>query len=396
MQYETTTNCSFIQNQMSHWSLNFLLEKLAPFQFMDWFHFFDKVDLSLWKEKHQFLNEDVDYIISLGIGGSFHGLESVVYFLGQEAKWRFLGNSFDPIQIKELKKEVSGKKIGVTVISKMGKTLEILLFIDLLKELFNEAEWIVAISSFPAFYEDLFKDFKPPFYSMKIDQYTGGRYSLFSEMGLFVLFLCHVSLESIREVILKQKDNWAKNFLTHHATLRGVSRYLSQTQGNTFLEVLSTNHKKLLPTLGWVKQLFAESDGKNEKGLFVTSTYYPQDAHSLGQIFKEGKKVFIETFYTIESLAEDLDLNGNTFSKVKECSLNAINKAFINAIIQERKQSDIDVNVYRLQTDSIQELMELFFSEMGAIILECVLLGVNPFDQPGVESYKQKIRSRLF
>jgi glucose-6-phosphate isomerase len=214
-------------------------------------------------------------------------------------------------------------------------------------------------------------------------------------MGIVASYLAEIDYKEFlrgflggREKLETEKD------LT--ALERGITRYTLFSQGK-YLENLSTNVKKILPTLKWSKQLWAESNGKEYKSMFISIGFYPEDAHSVGQIWKEGPRKITETYYILEkntdlTFSNDLSISG---MKIKPNSLATVNNDFIEAIIEDRFECGIPVMVNRMEEFSLKEWGELVFNEMVGVVMEAYLHGVNPFNQPGVESYKAKVKSRL-
>ena len=149
-----------------------------------------------------------------------------------------------------------------------------------------------------------------------------------------------------------------------------------------------------MPTLQWARQLWAESNGKEYKSMFVSTGFYPEDAHSVGQIWKEGPRKVTETYFVVE---QNHDIVFDTSLSIKDLkiqvnSLNQINLAFSEAMIEDRFECGIPVTVYRLPKMDLATWGRLAFNEMAAVVVEAYLLGVNPFNQPGVESYKAKVK----
>ncbi len=362
-----------------------------------WYTYLEELDLHLVEKNLNHIDTDVDYILSIGTGGSYQGIELILEFSPHKDKFIFLGPSLDPAEINEVIKKIKGKKVGFNIISKSGSTLEIILFINIFKEYISKAHWISIVTSNPYFSDFIQGHFNNvnTIKTFEIAENIGGRFSMASVLGVVTAYLAGLDFKQFINGFLSAKKK-LENGDSIIPLQRGVARYLFFSYGS-LLENLSTNIKKIAPTLKWARQLWAESNGKENKGMFVSSGFYPEDAHSVGQIWKEGPRKVAETFFILNKTEELIFNNDLAIAniKIKPNDLAYINKSFIEAIIEDRIEAEVPVAIYKLDDFSLCTWGELLFNEMMAVVVEAYYLGVNPFDQPGVESYKKKVKAKI-
>ncbi|PKL13883.1 MAG: hypothetical protein CVV50_02995, partial [Spirochaetae bacterium HGW-Spirochaetae-6] len=263
----------------------------------------------------------------------------------------------------------------------------------------ERAEWISIISSNPYFVDFVKEHFPkiPVIRHFELNEDIGGRFSIASIMSAVCCYLAKLDFSEFQAGFREAKKSLilGENLLPQQ---RGIARYLLFGKGK-LLENLATNSRKVLPTLRWGRQLWAESNGKEYKSMFISTGYYPEDAHSVGQIWKEGPRSITETFFLVQNdYQNDLPFT-NTLTlpnqKIRAKTLGEISDAFIEGIIEDRIESGIPVIIYRLPGFDLKTWGKLMFNEMVSVIIEADFLGVNPFNQPGVESYKNKVKKRI-
>lgn len=386
-----------IKNNAIKTEFDEIWEWMGRYQMTGWYYYLGSTDLDRVTEKAKKMDmNQVDYVLSIGTGGSYQGVDMLLQFSPHQEKFIFIGPSLDPDEIAAIMKKIEGKRIGVNLISKSGGTLEILIFINLFRPFLEQAQWMCLITSNPSFVSFIQEHFKKPeIFDFEIAKDIGGRFSIASSMGLVVATQGGLNFDDFSAQFLAARKEMeaGENLLPFE---RGIARYLLFTDGK-ILENLATNSKKIMPTLQWARQLWAESNGKEYKSMFVSTGFYPEDAHSVGQIWKEGPRKVTETYFVVE---QNHDIVFDTSLSIKDLkiqvnSLNQINLAFSEAMIEDRFECGIPVTVYRLPKMDLATWGRLAFNEMAAVVVEAYLLGVNPFNQPGVESYKAKVKDRI-
>ncbi|MCD6379971.1 glucose-6-phosphate isomerase [bacterium] len=349
------------------------------------------------------IKDENDCLVVIGIGGSYLGARAAIEALPEEGSFPivFAGNSLSPGYHDRLLSSLDGKRFAVCVISKSGTTTEPAIAFRLLRKRLIEqlgkeeaSKKIIAITDAENGALKKMAD-SEGILSFAIPRDVGGRFSILSPVGLLP---CAVAGIPIKEMIdgassaIKQYTRGGEdNIMLRYALLR----YILHNQG-TAVEVLSTFHPELDLFCGWWKQLAGESEGKDGKGLFPASTVMTTDLHSLGQFLQDGSRNLLETFLVAERPRRDLTVpedkeNLDNLNYLAGRSLGEINrKAY-----EGTKAAHISggIPVISLQTPSITpaSIGELFIFFELSVAVTGRLLGVNPFNQPGVEEYKTRM-----
>lgn len=354
-----------------------------------------------------------DVLLCIGIGGSYLGAQAVIqaltpYFRPQPGRTGappsgtpqilFAGHHMSGAYLRELLDYLEGKSVYVNVISKSGTTLEPALafrFIRTwLERHFEDADRRIIVTTDPSkgalnqLHEELgYKKYVIP-------RDVGGRFSVLTPVGLLPIAVAGVDIRSLFygavaacERLAAPEDNPALDY--------AAVRYLLLEQGYA-VEVLAVFEPRLSGIGSWWQQLFGESEGKQEKGLYPATVQYSTDLHSLGQYVQEGQRILIETFLmaertggtlTVPATEQNLDglnyLEGKTMEEVNRKAYEGTAKAHTDGGVP-----NMSVWLDDLSAGSIGEM--LYFFE-HAVAVSGYLLGVNPFDQPGVEQYKREM-----
>jgi glucose-6-phosphate isomerase len=353
------------------------------------------------------LNSD-SYLVVIGIGGSYLGAKAAIELFKkpyEESRVIFLGFNTDSEYLSETINFLSDKDFYLNVISKSGTTLEPALAFRVVKELLikkypsDYASRIIATTDKAS--GALFKEASTLGYKrLVIENNIGGRYSVLTGVGLLPIACSGVD---INELLLGAKDAYddltISNLNVNHAYKYAVSRYLLYKKGKT-TEILVNYNNNLNYISEWAKQLFCESEGKDKKGLLVTSVSYSTDLHSLGQYIQDGKRNLFETTlyfdqdnasFEVPALSPSYDglddLAGKTFKFVTNQAMKGVIKAHIDGGVP-----NIVINIPK---KTAYHLGYLFYFLEKACMMSAYLIGVNPFNQPGVESYKKEMFSLL-
>jgi glucose-6-phosphate isomerase len=352
-----------------------------------------------------------DVLIVIGIGGSYLGTKAGLHFLETPFKKikpeiLFAGHNMSSTYMVELLNYIKDKSVAINVISKSGTTTEpaiaFRLIMDQLKTKYSKEELkarIVATTDQSR--GALFQLSKMEGYDQFIiPDDVGGRYSVLSPVGLLPLAVAGYDIQEMIEGAQKAYQDAIdpdilKNTSYHYAVLR----YMLYTQGKK-IEMLASYEPNMQYMNEWWKQLFGESEGKEYKGLFISSALFSTDLHSLGQYIQEGERHLFETIIHIDhpqkdivihAQSQDLDelnyLAGKTLSYVNSKAEEGTLMAH-----QEGQVPNIILNVENVSEKSFGYMM--YFFEI-ACAMSAYLIDINPFDQPGVESYKKHMFSLL-
>lgn len=393
-----------------------LIDEIKEDPMGDWYSLpdFPEAELERIKSVARKVQDSSDFLVCIGIGGSYLGARAVyeALDLGATAKCKllFAGNNLSSKELKKVLKTLDGHDFSLNVISKSGTTLEPAIAFRILKtELIKkygaeEAKKRIIATTDPeqgALHDEAVKN---NYETFDVPLGVGGRYSVLSAVGLFPLAVAGCDLDALlsgaRECKLTQLDleNLENSMLISYA----FSRFYLYDECGCDVEVLASFEPSLLYFNEWWKQLFGESEGKDKQGIFPASVIYSTDLHSLGQYMQDGRRNIFETFLhfspeksplvvpKLKDAADGLDyLEGVPLTEISDKALSATIKAHDAGGISTFDLEILDPEAeFGISARSLGFL--IFFFEM-ACALSALLHGVDPFDQPGVEKYKKEM-----
>lgn len=377
-----------------------------------------KEELEKIKKAAEFIKANSEVLIVIGIGGSYLGAKAVIealshsfynnldknkrktpeiYFAGQNISGRYL---------KHLIELIGEKDFCVNVISKSGTTTEpaiaFRIFKNLLEKKYGKDEARKRIFATTDREKGALKQLadKENYETFVIEDDIGGRYSVLSPVGLLPIACAGIDIDDMLSGAKSATDialskDFEKNIVMQYALTRNILY-----RKGYFIELLVNYDPRMHYFSEWWKQLFGESEGKDKKGIFPASVDFSTDLHSMGQYIQDGERKLMETILNIvsededvEILKEDEDLDGLNYLAGKNMSF-INNKAFQGTLL-----AHIDggvpcmvVNIPRINSYYIGYLISFF---ENACAVSGYMLGVNPFNQPGVESYKKNMFALL-
>ena len=375
---------------------------------VDWPKEYDYEEVNAIIEASKKINEECDTLVVCGIGGSYLGAASAIEMLNglfsdSKVKIIFMGNTFSSTYTAQVLKYLEDKEFAINVISKSGTTTETSIAFRLVKELaikkYGKAKANSRIYATTDKARGALKNESniEGYKTFVIPDDIGGRYSVLTAVGLLPIA---VSGQDVREILAGaaqarldfENDNLENNAAYQYA----VARYVLNKKGYP-VEMFVTYEPHFQKLGEWWKQLFGESEGKEEKGLLPDSVTYSTDLHSLGQFVQEGTKVLFETVFTVSKPQVDLEIPSD------ESNLDGLNylagkkMSFVNEKACEGTLAahEIDGKVPNvlITMDSMNAFNYgylVYFFEM-ACAMSAYLLGINPFNQPGVEIYKKNM-----
>ena len=348
---------------------------------------------------------DGGVVVVIGIGGSYLGAEAVLHALTDRTSGPeilFAGTHLCAAGLRRLLRRIEGRDVRLCVISKSGTTLEpavsFRLFRAALQERYGregERRRITAITDASRGALRALADAEG-WDTYVIPDDVGGRFSVLTPVGLWPLAVAGLDIRRLLDGAAAMAAVCENPVLADNpAHLYAVARHLLYDAGFT-TEVLSTFHSDLGPLQEWWKQLFGESEGKQGRGIFPASCRFTTDLHSLGQYLQDGRRELFETFLTVRETDPTLVVpasadRGDGLGYLEGRSLDDINaRAFAGTRAAHREGGvpTIGMELATLDEWSVGGL--LFFFEK-AVAVSGRLLGVNPFDQPGVEAYKREM-----
>lgn len=333
----------------------------------------------------KFIRNNCDVFLVIGVGGSYMGSKALISMFQNPYKKDieiiYTGYSFDSNKLASILEYIDNKRIIVNVISKSGNTLEINYtfskVLELMRSKYSEKELrkriIITTNKKTGKLRSIAT--KNNYMNFSIPDISG-RYSLLTPAGLLPMAVAGID-------ILKLLDGYrGGNKILDKCFIYAVIRDLLYKDGKK-IEVFTVYDERFLYFNEWLKQLFAETQGKKKSGIFPIGVFNTRDMHSLGQYFNEGENIF---FSTVINVVNNNDL------KVLDKSLNKINNISMINIAKSYSMPSIIVNIDKLNEKNIGELIYFF---MVSCAIGGYLMGINPYNQPGVNEYKRLIRESI-
>ncbi len=359
------------------------------------------------KTRKRILSLNPDVVLVIGIGGSYLGAKAIydaltLPFIDNKPQMIFAGHNLDSEYHALLKQNLMRRNVVVVVVSKSGTTTEPAIAFRIIRTLMEEkygkdaAERIIAITDEKKGALKALAD-SNGYESYIIPDNIGGRFSVLTPVGLLPLALCGFSVENLLQGAADcEKELQDKSTInTNQAMLYAAIRQILYRKG-LHVELQSTFYPQLAMLSEWWKQLFGESEGKNFKGIFPASLVYTTDLHSLGQFVQEGNRTIFETFISVAKTSQDIEIPVLNSNSDELLYLEGEKMSYVNRKAEEAtKLAHVQggVPVFTIEMPELNEytLGEIMYFFEYACALSAYTLQVNPFNQPGVEAYKQKM-----
>lgn len=363
------------------------------------------------------LSEKCEIVVVIGIGGSFIGAKAVVGALtnsfavhGVRKRPHIIwaGHNMSGDFAFELKETLVNKEFGVIVVSKSGTTLEPALTFRYVRKIAEEkygrteaANRIVAVTDET---KGALRELAQAegYTSFVIPDNVGGRFSVFTPVGLLPIALAGIDVESLMEGAYYIEDKLSENemdddenYVLQYAALRNMFYERGKK-----IEIIATFEPKLNALTEWWKQLFGESEGKEGRGLFPADVSYSTDLHSIGQYIQDGERMLFETFIRVDKSDNDMivrkdkdDMDGlnyvagRTFSEINSLAEKGVMLAHMDGGVP-----NLSITIPKLDAQSVGAL--LYFFEYSCAV-SAYMLNINPFTQDGVETYKKNMFALL-
>lgn len=374
---------------------------------------YDKEEFARIKSAAEKIKQKADILIVIGIGGSYLGARAAIELLRSPfynnmkkdtPDIYYVGNSISPTYLNEVLSICEGKDICVNVISKSGTTTEPALAFRIFKKLVEDKygkeeakERIFATTDKARGTLKELSD-KEGYETFTIADDIGGRFSVLTAVGLLPIAVAGCDIDKIMQGAAAAREKYSKddgNDCYKYAALRNILYRKGKS-----VEMLVSYDPSFTMMAEWFKQLYGESEGKDNKGIFPSSATFSTDLHSLGQFIQDGSRVMFETVVDIKNPKQDLfidedeqNLDGLNF--LSNQNMSVVNrKAFEGTVLAHTEGGvpNIVIEVDALDEENFGELV-YFFEKACAI--SGYILGVNPFNQPGVESYKKNMFALL-
>ena len=366
---------------------------------------YDKDEFERIKKAAEKIRSNSDVLVSIGIGGSYLGIKAVdvacdSYFNSdRKTQIIYAGNQISGQYMVELLDYLKDKDYSLNVISKSGTTTEPAIAFRFLKEAIEEKygkegarERIFATTDRA---KGALKDLatKEGYETFVVPDDIGGRFSVISAVGLLPLAVAGIDIDEFMAGFADGRNKFSEKSMDNDAIKYAAVRNMLHENGKE-IEVLVNYEPKLKYVAEWWKQLYGESEGKDGKGIFPASVNNTTDLHSVGQMIQDGKRNLFETVIEVENVDKDIEiktdadnLDGLNYLAGKKMSY--VNKQAMEGTAMAHVEGGVPNIRVKIEKVNERTLAELFYFFEIAVGVSGYMLGVNPFDQPGVEAYKK-------
>ena len=375
---------------------------------------YDKEEFERIKKAAEKIRKESDVLLVIGIGGSYLGSRAVIDALSstfvnlqkeEKRKYPFVfyvGNNLSPNYINELIEILEDKDFSVNVISKSGTTTEPAIAFRIFREILENKYGIDEARSRIYVTTDKERGALKTLSEMEgyerfvVPDNVGGRYSVLSAVGLLPIATAGIDIDRLMNGARVAQEKYSDSDLKYNECYRYAIARNILYKSDKLIEVLVNYEPKLHYFTEWWKQLYGESEGKDRKGIFPAGVDYTTDLHSMGQYVQDGRRNLFETVINVKKTnlnirlnADDDNLDGLNYLAGKD--LDYVNKKAMEGTIEAHVSGgvpNIMITIDELNEENIGELIYFFELACG---ISGNILGVNPFNQPGVEEYKRNM-----
>ena len=372
---------------------------------------YNKTEFERIKKAAKRIRRTSKVFLVIGIGGSYLGARAVIEGLTSNfenlypddlrngPQIFFVGNSISPNYINELIHCIGDKDLSINVISKSGTTTEpaiaFRIFREYLEDKYGAKEAAKRIYVTTDKKRGALRKLadEEGYTTFVIPDNVGGRFSVLTPVGLLPIAVAGIDIDKLMEGAKTAEYSYSDTNIKYNQCFKyAIVRNLLYTKRKT-IEILVNYEPKLHYFTEWWKQLYGESEGKEHKGIFPAGVDFSTDLHSMGQYIQDGRRNLFETVINVEESKTDIkikrdedNIDGLNFLSGK--TMDYVNKKAMQGTIEAHVSGDVPnivINIKRLDAETIGEL--IYFFELACAISGNII-GVNPFDQPGVEAYK--------
>ena len=379
---------------------------------------YDKDEFARIKKAAAKIQSDSDVLLVIGIGGSYLGARAAIEFLTHSfynvldkgtrktPQIFFVGNSISSKYIKDLQDVVRDKDFSINIISKSGTTTEpaiaFRVFKEMLIEKYGKEEANKRIYATTDKAKGALKNLanQEGYESFVVPDDVGGRFSVLTAVGLLPIAVSGADIDKLMEGAASgRKKALETPYEENPALLYASIRNILLRKGK-HVEIVANYEPSLHYVSEWWKQLFGESEGKDQRGIFPAAVDLTTDLHSMGQFIQDGARIMFETVINVEESPEEvvlkeeeIDTDGMNYLAGK--NVDFVNKSAMNGTILAHTDGQVPNLKVNVPEQNEFYLGELFYFFEFACGISGYLLGVNPFNQPGVESYKRNMFALL-
>ncbi len=364
------------------------------------------------------IQKQCDVFVVVGIGGSYLGAKAIIDLFSNnfsnmmsfsQRKFPqiiFAGNNMNGKYLRNLVEFLEDKDVAINVISKSGKTLEPAITFRILKILLEQKYGIAGAAERIYVTTDKSRGIlhdiavKNEYETFVIPDDVGGRYSVLTPVGLLPMAVANINIEDVLDgaqfaSYLYNDDNLENNDCYKYALCRNIL----YNKGKN-IEILGSYDPCFRYFIEWFKQLFGESEGKELKGIFPAGALFSTDLHSMGQMIQEGRRNMFETIINVKLDRSFIELpktndNLDELNYLAGKSIEYINKQAFKGTVEAHVQGKVPNIIINMEDLNEYNVGQLIFFFEKACAISGYILGVNPFDQPGVEAYKKNMMNLL-
>ena len=379
---------------------------------------YDKEEFARIKQAAEKIKQDSDVLLVIGIGGSYLGARAAIEFLSHSfynvlpkgarktPEIYFVGNSISSKYIKDLQDVLEGKDFSINIISKSGTTTEPAIAFRVFKEMLiskygrEEANKRIYATTDKA--KGALKNLanEEGYESFVVPDDVGGRFSVLTAVGLLPIAVSGVDIDRLMEgAAAARKQALEAEYEKNPALMYAAVRNILLRKGKQ-IEIVANYEPSLHYVSEWWKQLYGESEGKDQKGIFPAAVDLTTDLHSMGQFIQDGARILFETVLNVEESAaeivlqkEEKDTDGMNYLAGQ--TVDFVNKSAMNGTVLAHTDGNVPNLMVHIPRQDEYSLGQLFYFFEFACGISGYLLGVNPFNQPGVESYKKNMFALL-
>ena len=374
---------------------------------------YDKEEFARIKSAAQKIRSDSEVLVVIGIGGSYLGARAAIEFcksqnrnLFEKPQIIFAGNTLSSAALAEAVALCEGKDFSVNVISKSGTTTEptiaFRVFKDLLEKKYGKEEAAKRIYATTDKARGTLKELsdREGYQTFVIPDDVGGRYSVLTAVGLLPIAVAGIDIDAMMKGAQDARSELAAgDVYTNDCYKYAAMRNVLYRKGKSVEMMISYEPDYTLMN-EWFKQLFGESEGKEGKGIYPSSAVFSTDLHSLGQYVQEGERLMFETVVMFNKPKQELTIgldpeNGDGFNFVAGQTVDYVNKKAFLGTVLAHTDGGVPNMILEMEQMNEYEFGYLAYFLEKACAVSGYILGINPFDQPGVESYKKNMFALL-
>ncbi len=398
-----------------------LSKKGAGNDFLGWLDLpvdYDKEEFERIKKAAEKIRNDSEVLLVVGIGGSYLGARAAIEFLrhnffnsvGKDKRNApeiyFLGNNISSTYIHDLIEVIGDRDFSINMISKSGTTTEpgisFRIFKDLLENKYGKAEASKRIYATTDAKKGALKSLADAegYEEFVVPDNVGGRFSVLTAVGLLPIAVAGADIDALMKGAAEGREMARNNAFSDNDALKYAAvRNILYRKGRA-VEIVANYEPSLHYVSEWWKQLYGESEGKDQKGIFPASVDLTTDLHSMGQFIQDGARIMFETVINIEKVRYEItmkkaDNNLDGLDYLAGKTVDFANKCAMNGTILAHTDGSVPNSLINIPEQTEQYLGQLFYFFEFACGVSGYMLGVNPFNQPGVESYKKNMFALL-